>query len=295
MINLMIRRKIISVGFASALLVIMTSAIRKSSGPPGCYSGEPPNMTNCTSCHGGQVNVGNADITFNLGGAENGYTPGQEYTITVAVKKNGVQAAGFQIIALQENNNTISPGNIILDEPARTQRIDPNNPHAHNCGILNRVWVTHRYQGIFSDPEGENRWTYKWIAPEEYVGNVVFYLAALEANYDLTEEGDYTYTRTLISPDLVSTVHELTTFSHQLWVYPNPAESVLNIQSENNLIHKISIFSLNGALIKELFVNYYNEATELSIDLSDICAGMYLLKAENLKGAFAFKRFIVAK
>jgi hypothetical protein len=291
----MIKRHILFFFFASLAVFIMTSAIQKSSGPPGCYSGEPPNTSNCTSCHGGQPNTGSAEILFDLGGAELGYVAGQEYTINVSVKNNGMQAAGFQVIALQENNNTISPGIFTLVEPSRTQKIDRDNPHAHNCGILDRVWITHRFQGIMSDENGESTWSYKWTAPEDYVGNINFYLAALEADYDLTEAGDFTYTRTLTSPGEISNIANAKLFSQQLILFPIPASNLLKVKSESHQINKIQILNVHATLIKEVELINSSALNEVNITLDAFSSGVYLVRVFSLDGLDATKRILVIK
>jgi hypothetical protein len=140
------------------------------------------------------VNSGTAEFSLSLGGAESGYAPGQVYTVTVTLAKAGMQAAGFQIIALLDSDLSRTPGNITLTDPSRTQKVDVNNPHAHGaCTLGEKVWVEHTYDGIFSDANGQSTWSFQWAAPDEDLGSVTFYAAGLETDFDLTQDGDLTY------------------------------------------------------------------------------------------------------
>ena len=58
-------------------------------------------------------------------------------------------------------------------------------------------------------------------------------------------------------------------------VFPNPATDVLNISTENQL-EKVSIFSVNGALVKI--------DTQSAINVSNLDKGMYLLTVQTDKG-----------
>lgn len=173
--------------------------VLKSAGPPPYSAGEPPANETCANagCHDGvtsALNSGTATVNLNLGGAETGYLPGMNYTIKISISKTGMQRSGFQIIALRNNDNSKSPGEVVLIDTNRTQRRD-NTSVTWGCCWQNRVWVTHKYNGIASVSPGYNEWTYKWYAPNTNVGNISFYLAALDANNDMIDTMDYTYTK----------------------------------------------------------------------------------------------------
>ena len=59
-------------------------------------------------------------------------------------------------------------------------------------------------------------------------------------------------------------------------VYPNPANQVLNIRS-NNEISNMKIYNMSGQLLKNHIVN----AREKSIDVAELKGGLYLLKVET--------------
>ncbi|HRE96966.1 MAG TPA: hypothetical protein PK637_09385, partial [Flavobacteriales bacterium] len=233
-------------------LLCVTSAIPKSGGPPGCHAGEPPTSLNCTACHtDNPLNSGTANIMFDLGGADTGYVPGNTYTITVAVEKPGMLAAGFQFIALQNTNLNFSPGTISISDPARTQTVDPGNPHVQGCNLLQKVWVEHTYQGINSDANGESRWSFQWQAPATDVGDITFYLATLESDYNGDETGDFVYTQSVLSPGQNTSTSTVSS-PENLILFINPLTSKLHIKCECREIKKIEIRNISGTIVKRI-------------------------------------------
>lgn len=68
-------------------------------------------------------------------------------------------------------------------------------------------------------------------------------------------------------------------------VYPNPASDVLNISLKSSTVTQVAIYSLAGAKVMEI-----EDASQL--DISQLAAGMYLVRVmDNNKGVF-FKRII---
>jgi hypothetical protein len=286
-------KRITYIVFILAAVVVLSAGIQKSAGPPGCHAGEPPNNFNCTSCHSDfPVNTGDANILFDVGGADTGYIPGKTYNITISVKKTGMMAAGFQFIALQDNNLSTSPGSITLTQPSRTQKVDANNPHVQGCGLLQKVWVEHTYQGITSDASGESLWKFDWKAPDNYVGNITFYLAALETNYDGEVTGDYTYTRSISSPDVTTNVIQLDKPFADLMIFPNPATSKLWFKTGVHGIQKIELLNMQGKLIKQLDNTLQENTTDLQLDLSGIRPGVYFVAIQG-KEANAVRKILI--
>lgn len=66
-------------------------------------------------------------------------------------------------------------------------------------------------------------------------------------------------------------------------MYPNPASSILNIQTEE-LIKQIEIYTLEGKLVKD--------STENKIDVSNLQSGFYLVKATTVENKIGVKKFI---
>lgn len=266
-------------GLASILLSSISGSVLKSGGPPSCHAGEPPNNFNCSSCHSGPpVNTGTADVLLDLDSAENGYRPGETYTIRVSIERPGLLAAGFQLIALREDDAGTTPGEMILDEPARTQTIDQNNPHLGNCSLDNKVWVEHKYAGILAD-SGKNSWTFSWRAPDTDAGNVSFYVAVLDANLDLEEYGDSVYTRQKTIGNRLVGLRPLNQL--QVRVYPNPVQSSLLIET-NGEMEEVTLFSFTGHIWKQFTGSgLKNDPCRLVILLDQADPGVYVLQVKG--------------
>ena len=250
--------------------------IPKSGGPPGCFAGEPPRNSNCNNsgCHTGfPVNSGAGALQIDLDGAENGYNPGQLYRVKVALSAPGLSRGGFQTIALQDNNNTISPGTFTLTDLIRTQVIDNNFPHADTgCDIFSKVWIEHTESGI-DDPIADTiKWGFDWRAPLNNVGSITFYVAALEANADLDATGDYVYSisKTIAGPPTSISTDPTNHFQ----LSPNPVEDHLMIDLQGRVLDqndRVEIHDISGRQLLEAPITPY-------ISLQNLPAGIYLAK-----------------
>ena len=70
---------------------------------------------------------------------------------------------------------------------------------------------------------------------------------------------------------------------HPVKIYPNPANNVININS-NNFIKAVTIFNNIG---EKIYSNHFNRdnLTETTIDVSQISRGFYFIKTETSTGA----------
>jgi hypothetical protein len=205
----------------------------KSAGPPACFAGEPPRGSTCSysGCHTSfPVNSGSAQLLLDLGGAEGGYTFGQHYRIRIALTQAGLTRGGFQAIALQDNDSSVSPGSITLTQPLRTQRIDANQPHAEpGCLIQDKVWIEHTDMGIDDPVLDTLHWEFDWQAPATDVGSITFYVSSLEANADLDATGDYVY-HTAQTINALSTSLPAPAPSLGLRLSPSPTQDQLLVE-----------------------------------------------------------------
>ena len=72
-------------------------------------------------------------------------------------------------------------------------------------------------------------------------------------------------------------------------VYPNPTSNILNVSGNNLPIRKLGISDINGRAIKTIIPSISSE--QMSIDVSDLSAGVYLLVIDTEEGN-AVKKFI---
>lgn len=268
--------------FIIALILSSTVAnVNKSSGPPSCNAGEPPNNTTCKSCHEEyEINSGTAITTFNLGEAENGYEPGKTYTISININKSGMQRAGFQAIALQANDNKISPGIVTLTDANRTQILDKNAPHSGGCLEEERVWIEHTYNGINSTA-GTSNWQYQWKAPNTDIGAITFYISTLEANNDLNETGDYVYStsKTINSlPVSVSSQNK----NKEVKIYVSNLEQTLNIETNNFEPNMIVLTDINGKIVNSWAKkDIVSSNKTITLSTKNIAWGIYFISLSN--------------
>jgi hypothetical protein len=64
-----------------------------------------------------------------------------------------------------------------------------------------------------------------------------------------------------------------------LEIYPNPAKDLINVQFSGKGAQTISLTDLSGRTIKEFAVQNTGNVLAVSIDISSLSKGIYLLKA----------------
>jgi hypothetical protein len=145
---------------AIAILFYPQSTIGKLTGSPGGKTGSPMDNSDCTSCHYAEfpATISTTHITSNI--PNNGYTPGNTYTITTSS-----WADGFEITC-EENTGNTKTGTFFNINPGATQLV--NNGNA----------ITHTAAGISS-----NTWSFDWEAPSIGTGDITFYGAFIAAGY----------------------------------------------------------------------------------------------------------------
>ena len=136
---------IITVIFLGIILVGFFNA------PPDGHTGAPGDSL-CSSCHGGNNPLG-FDGGIEISGPGPLIVPGATYTISVIVSNpNGLaQRAGFQIVALDENDNNIGT----------LSNASPNSTLSTQGG---RTYFKHN-PGVNFPGSNEVEWTVDWTAP----------------------------------------------------------------------------------------------------------------------------------
>jgi hypothetical protein len=69
-------------------------------------------------------------------------------------------------------------------------------------------------------------------------------------------------------------------FENTVSLYPNPVQNILNIENTASNLSKIHIYDLNGRLLQ----NYVLQTNEVSLDVSGLQSGVYLVVLENETG-----------
>lgn len=289
-------KKLYILSMLAVLVIGLSSAVekvQKSAGPPSCHAGEPPNRTTCVACHyDATLNTGTADVLLDLGGADTVYVPGQTYTITITVSKPGMERAGFQCIALRDDNDKISPGTVTLTDMLRTQVLDKSAPHPGGCLNEERVWTEHTYAGNSSNDSGVSRWSYSWRAPQDGVGSITFYLAVLEADNDLSETGDHVYTVQKTIAGLPVGVRE-TASLNDLRVYVQPLSGMLRVDYRGQRPGYIALYSVTGKKMKDWTQPESSADGSTNLDVGDLDVGMYIVEVRTEGGEQALKKVML--
>jgi hypothetical protein len=150
-----------------------------NSGGAGTGRTGAPGEQDCTGCHAGTTQDGvNENILTLLNGPTpvTTYTPGQQYTVTLAMSSNPAKK-GFQATALTSANLmagtfTGQSGNTSINGMTKKYA---NHTLGSNTSTTAPLWT----------------WT--WTAPAAGTGNVTFYVATNKTNGNGATNGDLIY------------------------------------------------------------------------------------------------------
>lgn len=164
------------------LFVLVTGsqiAFTNSGNPPFGHAGVP-GTNNCTSCHAGTLNSGNALRTLTFSGQPNltSYNPNQFYTLIVSISQPGATKFGFQIAARTATNQ--SAGQFIPDQSFTGLNWD----HLGHMALSTSAFPL----------PGMRKWVFNWRAPAPGTGTIQIYLSTVAANGNGATSGDFSYT-----------------------------------------------------------------------------------------------------
>lgn len=111
-------------------------------------------------------------------------------------------------------------------------------------------------------------------------------------NTDGTNSGtwtDLTLTLTGVSQSALGAIDITEKSDIDIMVYPNPVTEVLNVKSKDSKVSSISISDLSGKAVKTVLIN--DKKNNVSINVSELSAGNYILIIDTEKGKFS-KKFI---
>ena len=148
--------------------------------PPPAHTGGFGEPT-CRACHfdappdapGGRIV---------LSGIPARYAPGATYRVTVAVEREGMALAGFQLAARFADG---AQAGALRAVDARAQVGEGAAP-----GVR---YAEHTRAGTTVEAPGRAAWTVEWTAPAAAAGPVAFHAAANAADGDASQLGDFVY------------------------------------------------------------------------------------------------------
>jgi uncharacterized protein (TIGR03437 family) len=186
----------LTIGFSILLLSgwLRDSTSRaNSNGQPNAHTGAPAFGTlaaepNCTVCHTGTVNSG--DATIALAATPLAYTPNEEIQLTLSINQLERTRFGFLATALDAQGRKV--GDFVLSDQQRTQL------SSVTTGVYaGRSYISNTVAG--GDAKGGNTisWVFKWKAPPQKVGRVDIWMAFVAGNNNGQATGDSVYLRSL--------------------------------------------------------------------------------------------------
>ncbi|HDS06022.1 MAG TPA: T9SS type A sorting domain-containing protein [Bacteroides sp.] len=231
-------------------------SLKYSSGVQPGYSGDPAGGNkNCTSCHSGpaaQMETG--WITSDI--PEDGYVANTTYTITAQATRAGSSKFGFQVSP--QNSSGTFIGSLINTGTETTLTSDPN-------------YITHTSSG--TSGSGFKTWTFDWTAPVSGSGEVTFYAAFNLANGNGSSSGDTIILSTLTVNESTVSVANISASGQSISVYPNPVNTLLNIETGLPGKYMIEITALNGRLMNMAAM----EGKSCQIDMTRYSKGVYFV------------------
>ncbi|MBN4072208.1 T9SS type A sorting domain-containing protein [Flavobacteriales bacterium AH-315-E23] len=154
--------------------VMLTEVANTSSPIPPVSRTGAPSEGSCAGCHG-NLNTGSGDVIFSLEGLS--YIPDSTYSVTVQVVDGAKTRFGFQLTALDSNNNGI--GTMIVTNTVNTS-LQTN---------LGREYINHK------NANSTDIWSFDWTAPIAKAGPITFYVCGNATNNNGGTSGDNVYTR----------------------------------------------------------------------------------------------------
>jgi uncharacterized protein (TIGR03437 family) len=178
----------------SSMLWAASAQAKIEPGPPLGFTGAPAEGT-CVSCHYtyGVPNPPGTGGSVQITGLPASYTPGQSYNVTVTVAHPTARAWGFELTAIDRNGTSNTIGTLNVTNSATTLKRDSTDSGAP------RTYLSHHgSEGIARGKIGSNSWSFTWNAPATNIGDVTFYAVGNAANNQVSPEGDYIYSTSVV-------------------------------------------------------------------------------------------------
>lgn len=138
----------------------------------------------CRSCHF-DYDLNPDGGSLSVTGIPEKVSAGEEVNIQIAVKREELGAAGFQLSARYKDGT--QAGQFFVEGDNRIM-VSDDTPDSLQ-------YVQHSSEGTNPSGGNKNSWTVRWQAPNSIEGPVIFNIAANAANGDQSEFGDYVYAK----------------------------------------------------------------------------------------------------
>lgn len=262
------------------LIIFIGQVVSYSSGPPAGNAGAPGNGT-CASagCHNSfGLNTGSGELSLETNIPQEGFLPGEKYTVTVKMLQGGGSIFGFQTLPFGETEQK-GVGTIEITDTDRTKTIT----------VSSGTYAEQTKTGSTSVDSAV--WSFDWIAPEKGTGDVTIYTASLAANGNGNRQGDRVYTAQLqVSENPTASLDQLNEIA-EANLYPNPTADLLtlDLQLEEATPIRWSISDLQGKTWQTGETSTLNGTWNTQFDLSELPAGLYQLELKTSSGRWREK------
>jgi uncharacterized protein (TIGR03437 family) len=188
-----------------AVLFWAESLFAESVTPSLGYTGAPTdhNGADCSTCHNsfGAANSdksGSLQVTF--GGPAGGYVPSVQQTIHITVQHPASSMWGFQITIREQSDQSLSSGTFTIADPSLPEQVVCDDGSQYGSPAPCGSNIPRQFAEHHNAPTGVGGAPYEfdvvWTPPEQEIGRLEVYVAAVAANDDGTPQGDYVYTYT---------------------------------------------------------------------------------------------------
>ena len=192
--------------FALPVLLLVSTGVSvfaESVSPSIGYTGAPADHggANCSTCHTGQtVNASSGSLTVTVGNGNGGYVPTVAQLIRIVVQNPSASTWGFQITIREQSNETLSSGTFTIPTGTLPEQVvcDDGTQYGSPApcgGNIARQFAEH-YKAPHGDTGASYEFDVNWMPPAQEIGRLHVYVAAVAANGDGTQYGDYVYTST---------------------------------------------------------------------------------------------------
>lgn len=214
---------------------------------------------------------------------DSGHSPalGDNITITATVDEyyNLTELKTVSVYALNSSGNTLPDPSIVTPLEAEMEDYEGVLVKLQNVTCTN----TNAGNGMWEVSDGANT---------VLIDDVIYaFTPTLNAHYDITGVCYYSYSERKVLPRYAADVtlasgmddNAISTLS----IYPNPASSVITVNTNNN-IDKVVISNLLG---ENLIIHYTNASVSTDINISTLPAGIYLIVVYNANGLVSTAKF----
>jgi hypothetical protein len=253
--------------FVAVLVLYPVLAHTYSGGAPAGRTGAPGERTcNDAGCHSSfGLDAGPGVLSID---APTTYTPGEPLELTVRLDQDGIDRFGFQV-TVRDANDAVA-GRFELVGEGQTQFASAAEEH-----------VTHTASG--TNQADVATWAVRWLAPDEGIGPVTFYVAGNAANADNSSLGDYIYTttQTVVQAGANTTLDDAATPAHFTLrsLHPNPARAQVRLDYELPGRAPVTV-ALHDALGRQVRAvplgTQASGAHQAILDVADLAPGVYL-------------------